>query len=114
MQCTIFSVLYYNSIQSVFSLITEYFVSTSTFSFLDKFRKRNEPGANQNLAPNTIPTISQAIIHINAYLADPIELEDCDVISFWMNYKHCDPLKEIALEYFCIPASSVSSERVYI
>lgn len=60
-----------------------------------------------------ISLLSQAIIHLNSYLKEPIIAEDEDVIQFWMNYTKCDALKKIALKYLCVPATAVPSERVH-
>lgn len=73
---------------------------------MEQFRN---PATNQS----SIPLFSQAIVHLNSYLEEPILAEDQDVIKFWINYTKCDALRQIALKYLSVPATSVPSERVH-
>ncbi|KMQ89719.1 zinc finger bed domain-containing protein 1-like protein [Lasius niger] len=64
-------------------------------------------------AAASIPLFSQAIIHLNSYLEEPILAEDEDVIKFWISYIKCDALREIALKYLSVPTTSKPSKRVH-
>ncbi|XP_055534808.1 E3 SUMO-protein ligase ZBED1-like isoform X2 [Wyeomyia smithii] len=75
------------------------------YTFLDEVRTRT-------YTDSTIHTTAQAIVHLNNYMEEPLLGEQDDVLAYWTNYKACDPLRDIALRYLIVPASSVPSERV--
>lgn len=55
---------------------------------------------------------ANATIQLNAYLAqDAIKFENLEnPITYWRNYQPCE-LRELALKYLIVPATSVSSEK---
>lgn len=57
------------------------------FTFLNQFRNPALPTSHN------ISLLSQAIIHFNSYLEEPIIAEDEDIIKFWNNYTKCDASK---------------------
>ena len=80
---------------------------TSKYEFLNEVRK-----SSPNLS-TTIPSTVQAIVHLTAYMEEPVSPDDnADVIKYWYQYTVCDALKNIALKYLVIPVTSVPSERV--
>lgn len=80
----------------------------SSFNFLKKFQSAKSGSSIQS-----IPAFSQAIVHLNAYLADPIVNEKTDPLSFWKEYTRCPELRKFAEKLMIIPATSVASERVH-
>lgn len=83
--------------------------SASLFSFLAQYRTATPT----ETSTSTSNTYSQAIGHLNAYLAEPIAEEKANVIDFWSTYEKCDSLKQIALKYMVVPATSVPAERIH-
>lgn len=56
---------------------------------------------------------SRAIIHLNAYLTEPVIFEtNFDPIKYWEEHP-CVELREIALKYLPIPGTSVASEALF-
>ena len=77
------------------------------YAFLNQVRK-SSPSLS-----TTIPSTAQATVHLTAYMEEPVLPDDnADVIKYWYQYTACDALKNIALEYLIVPATSVPSERV--
>ena len=81
------------------------FLFSGKFSFLSQFRHKKKSNPSEKT--------SQAIVHLNSFLSSDIVDEEENVIEFWEKYTDCKELREIALMYLTIPATSVPAEQVH-
>ena len=69
----------------------------------------------QHLEPTPAGTAdSQMNIELNLYMSTAKSLASCDILEFWrVNEKQFPSLAKVVKKYFCIQASSSSSERTF-
>lgn len=79
-----------------------------------KFLTVNDNNATRRLSETSkIPSLSEAIVHLNTYLAEPLIGIQEDPIKYWLDYTGSSELKEIALEYLIVTGTSVPSESTF-